>query len=95
MIMLFVDISIRYKTFVLIIYHLDLRLLLFTIRIVCIFAFIQSITGVQQSLQVYKLLLLLPEAITILKTLSRKARFTNEQFRAYSRSTCSGFTSEG
>jgi len=53
--------------------------------------FYTDINNQPKALQTYKLLLLLPEIVTVLKTLSRKARYTNEQFRTCSRSTCSGF----
>lgn len=42
-------------------------------------------------MQTYKLLMLVPQALTFLKTLSRKARFTNEQFRTYNRSGKIGY----
>jgi len=44
------------------------------------------------SLQTYKLLMLIPEGLTILRTLSRKARLSNEQFRSLNRSGRIGYT---
>ena len=60
----------------------------FIIKLYCTASFREA------SLECYKLIFLSPDLITILKTLSRKASFSNEQFRLLNRSGLTGFTAK-